>query len=319
MEPPGILQEAILSNNLVNLRQLRHVVVLARAGSFVRAARELNLSASALSRSIQATEVEMNVVLFSRGKGGVFPTPAGTKVIHAARTLLESAADFQRLFTSRAQRELGEVVFGMSPMPSCVTLHPLFVSLLDRCDMRVRVHIQSGERMLELLNAGVLEFFVCEKGGFTSAPHVNVEEIATFDLTALVRAGHPLAGIEGVTREQFHAFPHVGAPADIQLQIEGFQYDPLIEGDSYHIFAGLLRSTDAVGIFPATFEAPGLVPLRCQPGIYPERFPVVLVRPRLTSPSLAGSRLISEMKKIVPRVATTAASGPAPRSRSRRK
>ena len=55
----------------MDLRGLRHVVVLSRLLSYTKAARELHLTQSALSRSIQAIEKDAHVNLFDRDRGGV--------------------------------------------------------------------------------------------------------------------------------------------------------------------------------------------------------------------------------------------------------
>ena len=48
----------------MDLRRLKHVVVLAKLLSYTKAAEELCITQSALSRSIQALEKQANVKLF---------------------------------------------------------------------------------------------------------------------------------------------------------------------------------------------------------------------------------------------------------------
>ena len=55
----------------VQLRQLEHFEAVYRLRSFTRAARELYLSQSALSRSIQALEADLGQTLFDRSTQAV--------------------------------------------------------------------------------------------------------------------------------------------------------------------------------------------------------------------------------------------------------
>jgi DNA-binding transcriptional LysR family regulator len=71
---------------MIELRKLSHILALAEAGSFARAARSLGITQSALSRSIQMVEEAYGFRIFERGKGPVVPTAAG-------RSLLPDAVD----------------------------------------------------------------------------------------------------------------------------------------------------------------------------------------------------------------------------------
>jgi DNA-binding transcriptional LysR family regulator len=52
----------------MDLRRLRHVVILSKLQSYTRAAQELCITQSALSRSIQAIEKHAKVKLFDRDR-----------------------------------------------------------------------------------------------------------------------------------------------------------------------------------------------------------------------------------------------------------
>ena len=67
----------------------------ARALSFKQAARELNLSASALSRQIQALEAHLGVPLFRRLNPGLALTEEGSRYLAAVEPVLERLAAAQ--------------------------------------------------------------------------------------------------------------------------------------------------------------------------------------------------------------------------------
>ena len=77
----------------MELRQLEHLVAIAEAESFTRAARRLNYVQSALSVSIQALERELGVRLFDRTTHRVALTDAGAALLPTARRALASVEE----------------------------------------------------------------------------------------------------------------------------------------------------------------------------------------------------------------------------------
>ncbi|HEY9274897.1 LysR family transcriptional regulator, partial [Achromobacter sp.] len=75
----------------MELRQLRYFVRVAELGSIGRAARELEVVASALSQQISRLESELATRLLVRTPRGVVPTPAGTAFLRQAQLTLRHA------------------------------------------------------------------------------------------------------------------------------------------------------------------------------------------------------------------------------------
>ena len=80
----------------MNLSQLRHLLALTQTGSFSRAAEQLHVTQSALSRSISALEEELGLKLVDRiGKSNEL-TPFGLSVVERARRIVQEAGELQR-------------------------------------------------------------------------------------------------------------------------------------------------------------------------------------------------------------------------------
>ncbi|MFZ2294111.1 MAG: LysR substrate-binding domain-containing protein [Polaromonas sp.] len=73
---------------LMDLRRIRHFVVLAETLNFRRAAERLHMAQPPLSVSIQKLEAELGTKLFARESSGVQLTPSGCAVLMEARKLL---------------------------------------------------------------------------------------------------------------------------------------------------------------------------------------------------------------------------------------
>lgn len=75
------------------LNELRAFTVVARAGSFTRAAESLGVSASALSHSMRKLEAQLNMRLLNRTTRSVSTTEAGEQLLHRLAPLFARIAD----------------------------------------------------------------------------------------------------------------------------------------------------------------------------------------------------------------------------------
>ena len=84
---------------MVESRQLIHFAEIVKKGSFRSAAKELNLSQPALSRSVQGIEAQFGVKLFDRGQGKVKLTVFGEAILPRATTIIKMIrkVNFERL------------------------------------------------------------------------------------------------------------------------------------------------------------------------------------------------------------------------------
>ena len=86
---------------LIDLRKLKHLVLLAEELNFSRAAEKAHLSQTAFSRSIQALEQECGLHLFDRGTRTVKITTSGQHLLAKARSLGAQASDLIRFLIQK--------------------------------------------------------------------------------------------------------------------------------------------------------------------------------------------------------------------------
>src|SRR4051812_36687446 len=99
----------------LTLRQVQHFVMLVRWKNYARAAEELQLTQSALTRSIQALEERYAVKLFDRGRAGVQLTSAGKEVLTDAEALLHQAGALSQRLAAQEDGTRGKVAIGVGP------------------------------------------------------------------------------------------------------------------------------------------------------------------------------------------------------------
>lgn len=178
---------------MLQLRSLNHLLILSRRLNFARAAEDLGLSQSALSRSIQSLEQQLGMRLFDRDRTGVVLTPQGRIAVERAEVLLADAADMERQLVLSASAEAGHVRFGMAPMPARALL-PALVSerLRTAPEVTNEVVVRDADALWTLLLAGEIEFFITNEGFHFESPPPRIETLGHFPIGGIVRSGHPL-------------------------------------------------------------------------------------------------------------------------------
>lgn len=73
----------------ISLRQMRAFAAVTHSGSFTGAARQLNLTQSAVSMLVQQLEQELHLQLFDRGRTAITLTEAGRNLLPLAQRILE--------------------------------------------------------------------------------------------------------------------------------------------------------------------------------------------------------------------------------------
>jgi DNA-binding transcriptional LysR family regulator len=235
---------------MLEIRQLRHLVVLARTLNYVRAAEELCITQPTLSRSIQSLERQLGVRLFDRDRGGVALTPQGRAIATRAAFLVTDAGDLERESKLSACGLSGRIRFGIVPMPAHALLQPVLSDRLNRAPgVTHEVVVRDVEALSAMLIAGDIEFFVSHR-----PPHdlslADVEPLASFPHSLVVRAGHPL--LRDFSEEM--RFPllrsswtGIPVPREVTARVLG----PPNVIEDFNALTGITLSTDAMWITSA--------------------------------------------------------------------
>ncbi|MDE2427300.1 MAG: LysR family transcriptional regulator [Burkholderiales bacterium] len=177
----------------MDLKRLKHVVALADERNFARAAERVHLSQPALSRSIQAAELELDIKLFDRGSMEVTPTPAGILVIERARKLLFESRCLERDIALFRKSQFGDLAFGVGPFPAATLLPALMLELRQRyAGVRLRVEVNNWDYLAQHLRNEELDFFVADVRDLPPDADLEIGLLARQLGGFYVRADHPL-------------------------------------------------------------------------------------------------------------------------------
>lgn len=194
----------------VELRQIRHAVTVAELGSFARAAAELNLSQSALSRSVQALERQVGTPLFVRSATGVLTTDVGRLFLERGKGLLDMAAELDLQVLRNRSLQRGRLVVGAGPAAMDYLLPQAAAAFFTEHPL-VTIELRSASRvdMPAPLRSREIDLLVVNVETFEEEPDVDIERLTEHPLMVVGRAGHPLVGRSDLTLEDAFGHPWV--------------------------------------------------------------------------------------------------------------
>lgn len=180
----------------MRLRQLQEFVAVAESGSVRAAARHLNVTQPALSKSIRQLEEEVDAPLFVRSAVGVTLTPFGNAFMPRARLVM---AELQRVNDDlRALRGGDGGVLRLAVAPSaCGTLLPRALREMKRQRPTSQVLIVDGlfPSGVSLLRSGSIDLFVGPLHSGEEGRDLRVEQLCKNPISVACRPSHPLASV----------------------------------------------------------------------------------------------------------------------------
>jgi len=234
----------------IDLAKLNHLLVIARTGSFSRAAEELRITQPALSRSVAGLEQRFGFRIFERGRGGATPTAVGALVLADAERLLRDARTLGQNLHLYARGEAGKVALGMGPLIASLTLRKLAAHMTTvRPRLQMRCSVKSADALVRDLTDGEIEMLFCATEQLARAPEIVVEPLGEITLAMIVRGDHPLVGRGGLTLADVAAYP-IAHSAHVQAEdfhaTEGLVRSGALFCDNYEILRQVVLDGEAV-------------------------------------------------------------------------
>ena len=197
----------------MNIRHLEHFLAVAETGSFSRAAEQLFLTQSALSRSIQALESEVGGMLLDRIGKRSEPTPLGRQVAERARRIVLEADEMRRGVELMRKADAGVMRIGLGSGPGAMLMTPLMCHMAQN-HPKVKVQITRGATELQLvqLRARQLDALVVDARRIPPAEDLRIEPVAEMSAGWIARAGHPLQQRGALTLEDLLDYPIATTP-----------------------------------------------------------------------------------------------------------
>ena len=181
--------------------------ILLEEGSVAGAARRMNLSAPAMSRTLTRIREVLNDPILVRSGRGLVPTPRALELREQVRGVVELA---HRVFTQSQDSDLrtlertfsirsNDVFFGVYGE----ALRQRMAQEMPKATLRV---VPEGFTDDQALNEGRIDLTICATNKFSS--DIKVQRLFTCPFVGLAREGHPIFD-QPLTVQRFVEFDHI--------------------------------------------------------------------------------------------------------------
>ena len=177
----------------MKLSQLRNFTAVVDAGAVRQAAKNLNLSQSSVTKSIQQLEDELGAELLHRSARGVAPTEAGKALLARAKTVEAELRHARNDIEAIQGAGVGEIRVSASPTVAMGFL-PRAVIAFQRKHPRVSFQILEGvyPDILPAVRTGDLDLAICLVPSRPRDENLSFISLIKDRLVPAVRADHPL-------------------------------------------------------------------------------------------------------------------------------
>jgi DNA-binding transcriptional LysR family regulator len=182
----------------VTLRQLRAFVLVARLGSFTRAAQAMHVTQSALSLLVRELESAIDSRLFDRTTRAVALTAAGSDFFPRAERVLAELESALAGVDKLVARERGRVVVAAPLVLSSTYLPPILAAFGAKYPgIEVVLQDTLPNQVLPLVRGGAADLGI----GTFASDEADIQRTLLFSeaMAAAFPAGHAFAGLQQLT------------------------------------------------------------------------------------------------------------------------
>jgi DNA-binding transcriptional LysR family regulator len=233
----------------LQLRHLAHAVALAEEGSYTAAAKRLNLSQPALSRSIQVLGELLGAGLFDRTPTGIVPTTIGSIVVERGRELLREANSVEREVHLALGLETGSLTIGAGPYPANISVGKACGLLLrDHPGLRVNVRVADWQTLLRAVLDNTLDLAIAEISTAAADSRLHAEALPRHRGYFICNPQHPLVSEISLTLEHIRAYPIVSSSLPERFgALEG-----AVRVDTFRLLRDIVIHSNAIGLATAS-------------------------------------------------------------------
>ena len=194
----------------MELRHLRYFLAVGEALSFTKAAAQLQVAQSALSRQVQDLEDEIGVDLMRRSPRGLTLTAEGKLFLEEVRGLLKRADESVEKVRALARGEYGELHIGYVQVPTVEILPPALAAFQKAGpNVKVVLHDLSSDELIAGLHNASLELAVMVQPTGEQTAGIEFELLRTYPWCVALTGAHPFARLKSISLEKVAAQPLV--------------------------------------------------------------------------------------------------------------
>ena len=258
------------NNEPMDFFELQAFLKLSQTLHFTKAAQEVNLSPSALSRLIARLEEEAGVTLFERDNRDVSLTENGKKFAEFARHSLEERANLLSNL-KQDENEVAGILHIYASVTACYTIMPPFIRQLSEKYPKIQLSIETGDPAgaMDAVKEGRAELAVA------AIPSTNIDafdciSVRTSPLVFAASSNGPYVEVNGSPQDIVSSVPLILPKAGLARQ----RFDSWTKSRNVKpVIAAETEGNEAVMALAALGLGIGLVPrIVLENGPYKEGF-----------------------------------------------
>ncbi len=192
----------------LNFHQLYIFYMVARVGSFSKAAHQLGISQPAVSIQVREMERSMGAPLFLRRRGDHQLTETGSIVFDYARRLFALSDEMQQVLADLQGVRAGTLTLGASTTPGEYILPPLIGRFQQRYPgVEVSLHISNSQQIIRQVQQREMDLALV--GAQVDDDELVVEPYVQDEIVVIAAPSHPLAKLASVPLRALESQPFI--------------------------------------------------------------------------------------------------------------
>lgn len=241
----------------MELAQLKYFQVMANIRHFTRAARMLDVTQPALSRSMAKLEKDLDVRLFKRSEGAIELTVEGERLLrHVDRILYEVECVKEEVSCVHSRESTEFRLSFIHSLGSYVLPHILQDFRADHPDIHIQLNQQDSATLAQQVSAGETDLCLCST--LPTTEHSAWVYLWSEELFVTVPLGHPFAGRKSIDLHELAYESLIALKSSYSLRILVDQFFALasthpeitFEGDDVSTISGLVSAGLGVSLLP---------------------------------------------------------------------
>lgn len=231
---------------------------MARVGSFSKAAHELNITQSAITKSVAEVEANVGLSILLRTSKGAVLTPEGREFVDSAERILADADQLLRRGPRSYHAMQGRIRIGVGPAHIQALLFGSVTELARRYrELVVSVAPSSAEQMIAQLRRGDIDVAFGATDSFAEWRDLNNEHIGAAKAWPFTRRAHPLTKRRSVSISDLVQYPFVTpskvepVSSSIAAMYRDHNLEPELrvhEIDNYTLVQQVVSASDSIGL-----------------------------------------------------------------------
>lgn len=161
----------------MNKQECLYITKVADLGSISKAAKELFVTQSSISQSLNKLEENYNVKIFNRNPRGMTLTEAGIVIYNYAEEILNSLSDLEVEMSYFNNLQKGHLIFGISSFLGSIILPDILESFTNKYpNISINIIENDTQKLEHLLQEGYIKVAILHSSENTTRRNIKFEK-----------------------------------------------------------------------------------------------------------------------------------------------